>query len=88
MMAIIYIYLVEYDIHVRKSIMSRVNIYNFHYYFFLHTNESYCLTAQSIIFNLAEALTLSKNEKETIKSYNNVLKCLLNQFYKGKENDY
>lgn len=43
---------------------------------------------QSLLISLTKELTLSKNEKETIKSYNNVLKCLLNQFYKGKENDY
>ena len=44
--------------------------------------------AESLLISLTKELTLSKNEKETIKSYNNVLKCLLNQFYKGKENDY
>ena len=44
---------------------------------------------QSLLISLTKELALSKkNEKEIIKSYNNVLKCLLNQFYKGKENDY
>ena len=43
---------------------------------------------QSLLISLTKELALSKKRKETIKSYNNVLKCLLNQFYKGKENEY
>ena len=43
---------------------------------------------QSLLISLTKELALSKNEKEIIKSYNNVLKCLLNQLHKGKENDY
>ena len=43
---------------------------------------------QSLLISLTKELALSKNEKETIKSYNIVLKCLLNQFYKGNENGY
>ena len=55
---------------------------------FMDTDNHEYKAVQSLLISLTKELALSKNEKEIIKSYNNVLKCLLNQFYKGKENDY
>ena len=72
----------------RRDIIGRINIFDFSDCYFMDTDNHEYKASQSLLISLTKELALSKNEKEIIKSYNNVLKCLLNQFYKGKENDY